>query len=28
MHSHADFGLAESRVFARRETHVTSGRRR
>jgi hypothetical protein len=23
MHSHADFGLAESRVFARRETHVT-----
>src|SRR5712672_4647860 len=23
MHSHPDFGLAESRVFARRETHVT-----
>src|SRR4029077_6468046 len=23
MHSHPDFGLAESSVFARRETHVT-----
>jgi hypothetical protein len=23
MHSHPDFGLAKSRVFARRETHIT-----
>jgi hypothetical protein len=23
MHAHPNFGLAESRVFARRETHVT-----